>query len=186
MEDEKIVALYWSRDEKAIEATQTKYDRYLYKIAHNILCDREDSLESVNDTYMKAWTSMPPNKPSVLSTYLGKITRTISIDMVRWRLRKKRKASEYVISLSELSDCVSGGDTTMEEVQMHLLGKAINDYVRSLSSEARDVFVGRYYFMDSLNDVAAYHGMSISKVKSMLFRTRKGLKEHLIKEGFVV
>lgn len=186
MEDYEIVDLYWNRREQAIEETQNKYGNYLFKIAKNILFDHEDSLESVNDTYFKAWNSMPPHRPSKLSTYLGKITRELSIDMLRFRYRKKRQPSEYVLSLSELSDCVSGGDTTMEQIQLQMLTESINRYVRSLSPKSRDIFVGRYYFMDSINEVASYHGMSISKVKSMLFRIRKGLKEHLIKEGFEV
>ena len=109
MQDEKIVELYWQRDESAIEETQGKYGRYLGKIAYNILADLEDSQESVNDTYLAAWNSMPPQKPSVLATYLGKITRRISIDIFRRRHREKRQASEYALSLSELEDCVGGG-----------------------------------------------------------------------------
>ena len=102
MEDEAIVSLYWQRSESAIRETEVKYDRYLTKIAWNILADREDSRESVNDTYLAAWNSMPPHRPGVLSTYLGKITRRISIDRFRYRTRDKRRQSEYEISLSEL------------------------------------------------------------------------------------
>ena len=102
MEDESIVTLYWDRDERAIRETETKYDRYLTKIAYNILADLEDSRESVNDTYLAAWDSMPPHRPGILSTYLAKITRRISIDRFRYRTRDKRKESEYAISLTEL------------------------------------------------------------------------------------
>ena len=108
MQDEMIVALYWKRDEKAISETERKYGRYLSKIAYNILSDWEDSKETVNDTYLKAWNSMPTHKPGVLSTYLGKITRQLSIDAFRTRNRDKRKHSEYAVSLSELEDCISG------------------------------------------------------------------------------
>ncbi|MBQ3569598.1 MAG: hypothetical protein IJA20_02870, partial [Methanocorpusculum sp.] len=107
MHDEKIVALYWERDESAIRVTEEKYGAYLMKIAYNILNDLEDSKESVNDTYLGAWNSMPPNKPSALSTYLAKITRRTSIDIFRKRSTEKRKVSEYSVSLDELGDCVS-------------------------------------------------------------------------------
>ena len=129
---------------------------------------------------------MPPHKPEVLSAYLGKITRQLSIDMFRGRNRKKRQASEYALSLSELEDCVSGGDVTGQDVDLHLLAEAIGAYLQGLSPEARNTFVGRYYYMDSLKEVAAYFGMSESKAKSMLYRTRQGLKTYLEQEGFEV
>lgn len=186
MEDSKIVALYWERDEAAIRATEQKYGPYLRKIAYNILSDTEDSKESVNDTYLKAWNSMPPHRPGVLRTYLGKITRQVSIDMFRGRNRKKRQPSEYTLSLSELEECVSGGDTTEQRMDLHLLAGSISEYLRQLSPEARNTFVGRYYYLDSIREVAAYYGMSESKVKSLLYRTRLGLKHHLEQEGFQI
>ena len=99
MDDEQIVSLYWLRKESAIRETEKKYDRYLTKIAYNILADYEDSRESVNDTYLAAWSSMPPHRPSVLSTYLSKLTRRISIDLLRYRNRGKRQQSQYALSL---------------------------------------------------------------------------------------
>lgn len=186
MEDKTIVSLYWDRDELAIRETEKKYDRYLTKIAYNILADLEDSRESVNDTYMAAWESMPPHRPTVLSAYLAKLTRRISIDRFRYRTRDKRMASEYAISLSELSDCVSGGNTTEEIINVKLLADTIGIYLRLQSPEARTAFLGRYYFLDSVREVARYCGMSESKCKSLLHRTRVGLKEYLRKEGFEV
>ena len=186
MEDEKIVSLYWDRDERAIRETEAKYDRYLTKIAYNILNDMDDSRESVNDTYLAAWDSMPPHRPSVLSAYLAKITRRISIDCFRYRTRNKRMASEYAVSLSELGDCVSGGNTTEEIVNVKLLADSIGIYLRLQSEEARTAFIGRYYFLDPIKEVAAYCGISESKTKSLLHRTRIGLKEYLQKEGFCV
>ena len=186
MEDETIVSLYWDRDERAIQETQTKYDRYLTKIAHNILNNMEDSRESVNDTYLAAWNSMPPHRPSVLSSYLAKLTRRISIDCFRCRTRDKRLASEYAVSLSELEDCVSAGNTTEELVNVKLLADAIGIYLRLQSAQARNAFIGRYYFLDPLKEVAAYCGMSESKCKSLLHRTRLGLKAYLEQEGFWV
>ena len=184
MEDEQIVTLYWERNEQAISETEKKYDRYLQKIAHNILNNAEDSRESVNDTYLAAWNSMPPHRPSILSAYLAKLTRRISIDRFRYRTRDKRMASEYALSLSELSDCVSGGNTTEEILNAKLLADAIGVYLRLQSREVQTAFLGRYYFLDPVKEIAAYLGMSESKVKSLLYRTRLGLKEHLEKEGF--
>ena len=185
MEDSQIVALYWDRDEAAIDQTDKKYGRYLAKIAYNILSDQEDSKESVNDTYLAAWDSMPPHKPQVLSTYLGKLTRRISIDLFRKRTSQKRTGSEYALSLEELGECISGGNTTEEAVNAQLLSEAIARYLRALTPEARTVFIGRYYYLDPVKEIAAYCRISESKAKILLFRTRQGLWEHLEKEGFV-
>lgn len=184
MEDEQIVALYWRRDETAVQQTERKYGRYLTKIAYQILANREDSEEMVSDTYIKAWNSIPPHRPKVLSTYLGKLTRQTSIDCYRKRHSEKRKGSEYALSLAELADCVSAGNTTDQEVDCRLLGAAINAYLRTLTPEARCVFVRRYYFMDPIREIAAYQRVSESKVKSMLYRVRIGLKAYLEQEGF--
>ena len=186
MEDEKIVALYWSRDEQAINETQKKYERYLMKIAYNVLSNLDDSMESVNDTYLAAWNSIPPHCPSVLSTYLGKLTRRTSIDIFRKRNREKRQGAEYAISLNELADCIPDPNTPEDMADVRLLAEAINAYLRTLSEDARNTFVGRYYFLDSLKDVASYCGMSESKAKSVLYRTRCGLREYLLREGFVL
>lgn len=128
---------------------------------------------------------MPPHKPSVLSAYLAKLTRRISIDCFRCRTRDKRLPSEYAISLTELEDCLSGGNTTEEAVNVKLLADAIGIYLRLLPENARTAFIGRYYFLDPLKEVAAYCGMSESKAKSLLYRTRLGLKEYLKKEGYL-
>ena len=186
MEDERIVSLYWDRDESAIRETEKKYDRYLTKIAYNILNNLEDSRESVNDTYLAAWDSIPPHRPSVLSAYLAKLTRRISIDCFRYRTRDKRMASEYAVSLSELGDCVSGGNTTEELVNVKLLADTIGIFLRLQSEDARTAFIGRYYFLDSIREIASYSGMSESKIKSLLHRTRLNLKAYLEKEGFCV
>lgn len=185
MQDEKIVELYWQRNEMAITVTEEKYGKYLTKIAYNILSDREDSKECVNDTYFKAWDSMPPNKPDVLSLYLGKITRFVSIDKLRKRTSAKRSPSQYNLSLSELDECLSGGNVTEETVQKRLLAEAIGKYLLTISEDARNSFIHRYYYMDSIKDISSYFLMSESKVKSMLFRTRQGLKTYLEKEGYL-
>lgn len=184
MKDTEIVDLYWERNEVAIQQTQQKYGAYLSKVAYNILSDFEDSKECVNDTYLKAWTSMPPHRPSILSTYLGKIARQLSIDVFRKKNGAKRYASEYAVSLEELGDSFSDGSTPEHSFDAKLLDEAINRFLRTLPEDARNTFIGRYYFFDSLKDVAAYCGMSEAKAKSMLYRTRQGLKVYLVKEGF--
>lgn len=186
MTDERIVELYWNRDESAVVETQSKYGSYLTKIAYNILTDMEDSLESVNDTYMHAWKSMPPHRPSVLSTFLAKITRRISIDILRKKSRDKRIPSEYTFSLSELEECIPERGDVEQQIEAEELGKAISLYLKTISPEARRLFVGRYFFLDSLKEVAAYCNMSESKAKSTLHRTRCGLKSYLEKEGYFI
>ena len=186
MEDKEIVELYWQRSNLAIEETQKKYEKYLTKIAYNILSDYSDSEESVNDTYYAAWESMPPHRPEILSTYLGKLTRRISIDIFRKRNATKRKSSEYAISLEELEECTSGGEIPEDVFEVTHLAEVINDFLREIPTEARNVFIGRYYFLDSIKEVAAYCGMRESKAKSILFRTRKSLREYLKKEGFEI
>lgn len=185
MEDDQIVSLYWNRDEGAIRETETKYGNYLQKIAFNILNNTEDSRESVNDTYLAAWDSMPPHRPNVLSAYLAKLVRRISIDLFRYRTRDKRMASEYALSLTELEDCIPGGNTTEETVNGKLLADAIGIYLRLLPEATRTAFLGRYYFLDSVKEVADYCGMTESKCKSLLYRTRLGLKDYLQKEGYL-
>lgn len=185
MEDSHIVSLYWDRDESAIACTEKKYGNYLTKIAYNILSDREDSQESVNDTYLAAWNSMPPHKPSILSTYLGKLTRRISIDRFRRQCAQKRGAGEYSTSLHELEDCLSGGNTTEEAVEAKLLAASIERFLGTLTPETRHVFLGRYYFLDTVKEIAGYCRISESKAKILLHRTRQGLRDHLAKEGFL-
>lgn len=185
MHDNKIVSLYFARDEAAIRETEKKYGRYLSKIAYNILYDREDCRESVNDTYLSAWESIPPQKPDILSTYLAKITRRIAIDILRRKKRSKRLPSEYTVSLSELEESLSGGNATETEIDTRLLADAINGYLRTLPEEAKNAFIGRYYFADSIREIAAYSQTSEAKIKSLLYRTRNKLRLYLEQEGFM-
>ena len=186
MKDQDIVNLYWDRNENAIHQTQMKYGAYLSKVSYNILADFEDSKECVNDTYLAAWNSIPTNRPNNLATYLGKITRQISIDVFRKRHREKRYASEFAISFDELGDSFTDGVTPEQQLNAKLLDEAINRFVSALPDMAQKTFVGRYYFFDSLKEIASYCGMTESKVKILLFRTRQKLKLYLKKEGFEV
>lgn len=186
MEDAKIVDLYFERNESALKETADKYGNYLFKIAYGILADDEDSEESVNDTYLSAWNSIPPHRPTVLRTYLSKLTRRISIDLFRKKTSKKRADSQYALSLSELEDCVSAESSLEEEMENKELSKALSDFLRTLKKDARVLFVSRYYFCDSLKDAAKHAGVSESKAKTTLHRTRLRLRDYLLKEGFAV
>ena len=173
MEDALIVDLYWQRDETAIAETQIKYERYLTKIAMNVLSDADDSMEAVNDTYLHAWNSMPPHRPSILSTFLGKITRRVSIDQYRKRTAAKRGGSEYEVSLQELSESgIEPGVEMENESEYKDLGKYISAYLRTLSEDSRNIFISRYFHFDPLKDICDNFGYSESKVKSVLFRAK--------------
>lgn len=184
IQDEQIVELYWQRDESAISATQEKYGAYLMKIAWNILNEVQDCEESVNDTYLAAWNSIPPQKPFILSTYLGKLTRRISISQFRRRNAAKRQGSEYAFSISEIEDSMTDSVTPETELEIKQLGMLLNEFLRSLKPDERNTFIGRYYFMDTLKEVAGYCGMSEGKAKTILYRTRLKLKAYLTKEGY--
>lgn len=186
VEDEKIVALYWERREEAVRQTQKKYGKYLFKIAYNVLSDREDCEECVNDTLLAAWNSIPPHRPRTLSSYLGKIVRQTAIDSYRKKHSEKRCASEYALSLEELGACFSDGMTPESIVAGIQLDEAVNRFVRGLGVQERNAFLCRYYFFDSIKDVAQSCGISQAKAKSMLFRLRKRLREYLTEEGFLL
>lgn len=184
MEDNKIVELYLQRSEQAVTETQSKYGNYCYSIAYQILANNEDAEESVNDTYIDAWNSIPPHKPAILSTFLGKITRRISID--RWRIRnaKKRGGGEMPLVLEELAECIEGNNSIEQELEQKRLTEVINNFVLGLPQTEQKVFLCRYWYMDSVDSVCRQFGFSESKVKSMLYRTREKLKHVLEKEDF--
>ena len=185
MEDSLIVELYWARSEAAITETSKKYGKYCYAIAYNILSNAEDADESVNDTYFDAWNSMPPHRPSILSTFLGKIARRISIDKWRGRTADKRGGGEIVQALDELADCVPSGHSVEHEAEAAALKKIINDFVMSLPLMERRVFICRYWYLDSISAIAGQFGFSQSKVKMMLHRQRKKLLSVLEREAFL-
>ena len=185
MEDSQIVDLYWARDERAIQATTEKYGRYCYRIAFNILSNKEDADESVNDTYMSAWKSIPPHRPSVLSTFLGKLTRRISLNKWRDQNRVKRGSGEVILALDELSECIPSQQNPERELEMKELAQAINYFIGSLQPTERDIFVSRYWFLASINEISVKFDFSESKTKSILFRVRKKLMSYLQKEGLV-
>ena len=184
MEDSQIVSLYWERNETAIQHTDKKYGRYLGKIAFQILNDKSDSEESVNDTYLAAWDSIPPQRPNVLSTYLGKLTRRISIDRWRKLSADKRGGGCVPLALDELSECVPGNTDPAAEVEAKELAKPVGLFLETLSGTERSIFLKRYFELMKIQQIAESYGMSVSKVKSMLHRIRLKLRDHLQKEGY--
>ena len=186
MEDLAIIDLFWARDEQAVSETDRKYGKYLLKLSANILEDIQDREECLSDTYMAAWDTIPPQRPNSLCAYLTSLLRRISIDRLRRNTAQKRGGTEYALSLSELADCVAGGIEPEPALETRQLAESLNAFVRSLSQQERTLFVGRYFFMDPLRNVAGYCGMTESKAKSMLFRIRCRLREYLAKEGFTL
>jgi RNA polymerase sigma-70 factor (ECF subfamily) len=185
MEDSNIVELYWTRSENAISETAKKYGRYCHSIARNILFNKEDADEAVNDTYLGAWNSMPPHRPSVLATFLGKITRRISLNKWRYQNRDKRGGGEVALALDELEDCIASKAVLEQEIETKELGEKIDTFINTLPETERRVFVCRYWYLDQISAICEQFGFSQEKVKSMLFRTRKKLLEYLITEGYV-
>lgn len=185
MDDGRIIDLYWAREQAAIEQTQLKYGSFLTGVAYNILANREDSEESVSDTYMAAWNAMPPHRPDSLRAFLSKLVRRSSIDLLRRRESQKRGGSQYTLSLSELSECLPGGQDSQQAVEARELSRAVAEFVKELPEKTRKVFLGRYYFLDSVREVAGYCGITESNAKTILHRTRQALREHLEQEGFL-
>lgn len=184
VDDKGIIRLYFDRDELAVEETAKKYGKYCFSIANNILSNKEDAEESVNDTYMDAWNTIPPHRPSSLALFLGKITRRISIDRWRRRNAQKRGGGELALVLDELYQCVPDETNVEEEFEKQYLSQLINEFVKKLPEKERKVFLCRYWYMDPIKSISRRFGYSESKVKSMLMRTREKLKEALRKEGY--
>lgn len=185
MEDATIIDLYFSRSEQAIRETDRKYGRYCHRIARSLLGNDEDAEECVNDTYLAAWNAIPPHRPRVLATFLGKLTRRISIDQIRRRAAAKRGNGELLPLLDELSETLpSSAPTPQEELDRAEMAKCINAFLASLPENDRRVFLCRYFYGDPIADIASSFGFSESKVKSMLHRARERLRYHLYEEGY--
>lgn len=184
--DEEIVQLYLDRDQRAITETDQKYQHYLTKISYNILGDLQDCQETVNDTYLKAWNSIPPQIPRLLGAYLAKINRQLAIDVYRKKNSQKRKGTEYDMCYDELEETCSVGESVEDTIDVTILGETINNFLRTLPESKRIIFVGRYFYMDSVKKIAKYTNQSESNVKVQLHRCRNELKEYLQKEGFEI
>lgn len=185
MEDQAIIDLYFTRSENAISETAVKYGSYCYSIANNILANREDSEECVSDTWLTAWRTIPPKCPSALAVFLGKITRNGAIS--RWRESRayKRGGGEITLALDELRECVADPDSVEEEFARKETARAVNSLLGSLNETERNVFLRRYWCVDTVAEIADSFGFTEGKVKSMLHRTRLKLRKSLEKEGLL-
>lgn len=184
MEDAHIIQLFWARDQAAISESSKKYGKYCHSIAYGILGDQGDAEESVNDAYLDAWNTIPPHRPAVLSTFLGKLTRRVAIDMWRARTAEKRGGGEVALALDELAECIPDGRSVEAEVETAELAKVLDSFVMSLPPMERRVFIRRYWYLDPVADIAGQFGFSQSKVKMMLHRQRAKLLARLEKECF--
>ncbi len=185
MDDTWIVDLYWKRSERAISETEAKYGRFLHRIACNVLANREDAEESVNDTYLAAWEALPPHRPSALMAFLGKLTRRISINHWYALSAEKRGGGQVRLVLEELAECESGRPSP----ERIAIGKeayaALNRFLEALPETERKVFVRRYFLLDPVKKIAESFQFSESKVTSMLHRTRMKLRKALTEEGYL-
>ena len=172
MEDRDIVALYWARSEEAIRETEKKYAAYCGGIIRRMLGDGRDAEECLSDTWLGAWNAMPPQRPVRLPPFLGRIARNTALDRY-----------DYNRALEELADCV-GGAPIEEALNLRQAGEHISAYLDGVSPEARRVFLRRYWYCETVAEISAWTGFSQSRIKSLLHRTRKGLRAYLLKEGY--
>ena len=177
MDDNAIIALYWAREERALEETSSKYGSYCRNIAFNILSNREDTEECVNDTWLRAWNAMPPQRPNILSAFLGKITRNLSLD--RFRISRAGKRDE-------LGDCIPDAVSVEEQIALKELSRLLDRFLRNLPERECCIFLRRYWFVDSTREIALRYNMAEGSVKATLYRTRQKLKVFLEKEGVVL
>jgi len=185
MEDMEIIELYWQRDERAVRESDTKYGRLCRSIALRLLESMEDSDECVSDTWLRAWNTIPPQRPEILRAFFAKITRNLALDRCRRAAAQKRGGGEVNAALEELSGCVSCGDLESEMERRELV-RVLNEFLYSLGEQERDMFLRRYWLADSVAAIAKRSGISANAVSLRLMRLRAKLKEHLEKEGISV
>ena len=185
MKDTTIIELFFNRDENAIRETDKKYGKYCFSIANRILFNRSDSDECVNDTYFKAWTTIPPTLPENLKIYLGKITRNIALNLYEKLHASKRADSQMPVILDEISEMI-GENKVEQEINAFLLTDSINTFLKELPKDKRKIFVLRYFHMYSIKEIAKQLNLSESNVKMSLSRTREALATYLRKEGFTL
>ncbi len=184
MDDEQIISLYFDRDERAIAETKSKYGRYCFRIAYNILKSNEDSEEVVSDTYVGAWNAIPPHRPNVFSAFLAKITRRLSLKRLRYNTARKRGgADEPTLALEELEQCIPAGGAVADEIEAKELGEMIDRFLQTQRSDDRHIFLRRYFYLEKAENIAKAFGYSRSKVYHSLDHTREKLRDYLRKEG---
>lgn len=184
MEDHQIVQLYWDRDSQAIAASAQKYGTYCRTIARNILPNDQDAEECVNDTWLSAWNAMPPHKPSVLSTFLGKLTRNLAFNRYKHDRAEKRGGGETALVLDELAEIVSGTGSPEEALDRRELARAIDGFLKALPAQQRKLFLCRYWYSDSVRCIASRFGLTENHVSVILKRIRTKLRSYLTERGF--
>lgn len=186
MDDREIVGLFLARDEKAIEASSEKFGKSLRAIAFGITKDEQSAEECENDTYYEAWKSIPPHEPkSYLFAFLARITRNFALNLCRRNKRLCRSA--FICELtSEMEQCIPGADDIACRIDEIAFGEAINGFLEKIGAEKRNIFIRRYWYLDSVSEIAKRFSLSESKVKTTLFRCRKKLREYLEKEGYTL
>ena len=185
MNDKDIIALLFDRDEKALEYTAEKYDSYCYAIARGILGSEEDVKECVNDVLLAVWETIPPNNPEKLSLYLGRITKNISVNRLRSINAKKRGADYVRLCIDELSEAIPSADDPIALLESEQLSEALERFLRSVSATNRRIFISRYYYLESIGEIASRFCMNENQVKLRLYRTREKLRKYLRKEGLL-
>ncbi len=184
MDDSQIVALYWSRDESAIRETDRVYGRQLHSLSERIVGSFEDAQECVSDTYLKAWNVIPPQRPRFLLAFLSKICRYISLDRFDWNHAAKRRAAIVALT-EELELCIPDNRCSWQPEE-EILGSRVNDFLKNLPRDSRTIFMRRYWYGDSVEEIARFCGFTQSKVKTQLHRTREKLRVFLEQEGIAV
>lgn len=186
MNDREIIQLYFNRDQSALSATAKKYGKYCTSIAKNILGSNEDAEECVNDTYLCAWNSIPPTRPTILSAFLGTITRNLAFNNYKHNHVMKRGNGEIAVVLDELAECVSGLDDVEQEIDRRELVATIDSFLDNLSPQKRNIFICRYWYSDSISSIARRYKMTESNVSVTLNRLRSKLKEYLSERGYAI
>ncbi len=185
MNDSELLQLYFCREQTAVDKTFEKYGRLCQGVAYGILKDRRDAEECVNDAFLNAWNAIPPQKPKSFSAFLTKATRNLAIDKLRKSSAKKRMLSEYEIALEELGECV-GTSEVEENFDASITLCAINSFLEAQNAKKRNIFLRRYFYFDSIKEIAQRYGLKDSNVKMTLKRTKDALKEFLEKEGIEI
>ena len=185
MEDMDIIELYWQRNERAIEESDKKYGGLCSSVAYRVLGSPEDCEECVSDTWLKAWSVIPPERPSILKAFFAKITRNLALDRLRRSTAQKRGGGETTLALEELQDCVSGKPIE-HELERRLLEETLEAFLRELEERERELFLRRYWCMEPVGELAARLGMSRKAATMKLYRLRLKLRECLEKEGVAV
>ena len=185
MEDAAIIALYWERNQDAIEQSRQKYGTYCLTVSRNILDSREDAEECVSDTWLRAWNAMPPHRPDVLRMFFAKITRSISFSRFRQSSAKKRGGGSMQAVLDELAEVIADPSDVEDALDAHELSETVRQFIRELPEREGDVFLRRYFFSESMEEIAGAYGITVNNTAVILSRTRKKLRLRLIREGYL-